>query len=299
MVFSGQYYRVIPLLYHWPGIFVKDKSMNEVRPGDKIIKSAEDHNNTARVVNHFKQYGLPAPLPANGGNRSSVSRNGSGAAVSRYWIMAISADLFAPAEVEDALDPACQFAQRVQYELVTVDPTTNQFLCVTEQLIDKDGYGLVTLSGVVQLRIDIKDAAHKYANLKNPQPTATEGQPAQLESAATGTFRIVSQPAGSTGEQWCTAFFPASGPNVHADDARSAYTIDRTAAADDAKAWNPADSLPADWADYDCVTLVVGYLRYDPAAGTLEQVVQEYHYSASNAPVIPAATVTAANTGSC
>ena len=51
--------------------------------------------------------------------------------------------------------------------------------------------------------------------------------------------------------------------NLHADDAVNAYEIDRTSEDDDDKEWNPANELPEDWADYDCVKLTVEYLRYD------------------------------------
>lgn len=197
-----------------------------------------------------------------------------------------------------ASDPKDWFCYPINYEieLYSASAHADSFLILVDDLQPGE-IGKAAGQGEVKIKINILDASHKYAKFKSTQPAAGD-YPAQLESAASGPFRIVSQPDG-LGELWCTASFPVQPKNIHADDAENVFTIDRTNEGDDSKTWNPGNNEPEDWRDYDCVMLTVGYLRYDATAGTLKHVTQEYHWAAGNAPIIPVASVADADTGSC
>lgn len=78
-------------------------------------------------------------------------------------------------------------------------------------------------------------------------------------------------------------------------DTSGTFTIDRTDADDDEKAWNPANDEPQDWKDYDSVELITQVARFTED-GSIEFAKFSQIWAALNAPVILAAETEDAGT---
>jgi len=214
-------------------------------------------------------------------------KNASGEDRARFEILGITDPVISVSDNEE------HFKNRVALkgEMPSVDDHTGKFVILLEPL-KSDGIGMAMALGICPVKLTVDSEDHTHADVKDEEA-------ATLQSGFSGSAQILWKESG-TGEKWAVVRINAMPPrNLHADDAVNAYEIDRTSEDDDDKEWNPANELPEDWADYDCVKLTVEYLRYDSSAGTLKRVKQEFHWAAANAPIIPAADVSTAATGSC
>jgi hypothetical protein len=260
----------------------------KVKSGDKLNIPAKTYNAfiDAAQANKARNNFLSASNK-NSDSRKVLVQNNSGGNLDKFSVLGIDSPYITPTENET------DFQERIT--IVGVTPTeddhTGKFIVLQEPIPNgKTGRGI--LSGETIVKIDVEDADHEYAEV-------TDSQAGYLTSTDSGSAKILWKESG-TGQVW--AYVRLGFPqiyNIYEDDASSVYTIDRTNESDDSKEWNPSDNLPATWEDHDCVKLIVEYLRYDTTAGTLKRVKQEYHWAASNAPVIPAATVTTAETSDC
>jgi len=269
--------------------------MRKVLSGEKLQIPASTYNAFVDAAQaNIAQKNFLTESNKNGESRKVIVQNNSGGNLDKFEILGIDSPIVDPDDNET------DFQNRITLIGVTPedgsggsgsDDHRGKFIVLQEPIPDGDiGRGII--SGETIVKINVEDEDHKYADV-------TDATSTYLTSSNSGSARILWKESG-TGVVW--AYVRLGFPqiyNMHADDASSAYTIDRTDEDDDEKEWNPENDLPTDWADYDCVKLIVEYLRYDTTAGTLKRVEHEYHWAAPNAPVIPAATVTTAETSDC
>ncbi len=181
--------------------------MDDVRPGDSIVQTAEDHNKVARIVRHFDQYPLPGG-DCRGRPRDSraYGYNSGSADLTGPRVVAISGNTFEPVLSTGELDPDCEWALHYQYTIAAAD-ASSQRVAILPDPVTAGEFGEIILSGLARMLVAIKDTSHRYACI----PSGGDGT--KLESAVSGPFRIVSQPletsgTAKTGDQWCTVFFP-------------------------------------------------------------------------------------------
>lgn len=149
-----------------------------------IAEKARQHKQARQAVPDFRQTSIV------------LVRNDSGATVARNGVLGISGVIITHT------NHANEFLHRVT--LTGVDPVlaTHQgkFVVLLEPLGDgKIGKGVV--SGVVQVKIDIHDTGHMFADIQDDTT-------ANLESRAVGSARIlyIEPPVGTlpaTGVHWC------------------------------------------------------------------------------------------------
>lgn len=190
-------------------------TLEMVSPGDPFpLTDHRKYNEIARAANAVNNSGGDPSTNKTGTDNGGLIRvyNGTTVPGPEFSIMAVKEGLSKALVDTGALSPECAFAQGLVYELEAVDPAREQTLCILQEPIGAENFGQAKLFGVSQLKVEILDQSHRFAKLKESQPTPGAGnpQPAQLESATTGGFEIVSRPDGQTGEQWCTVRFPVA-----------------------------------------------------------------------------------------
>lgn len=144
----------------------------------------------------------------------------------------------------------------------------------------------VQISGPVLVALDSVTSGHAFVAYEN----------GQLVTAPRGPWRRL--PCKTTADEPSDAgiiLLPALPRPAEPATAAQLYEIDRTDPADDALAWDPANALPANWADYSAVKLITQTPRFDGAGG-LSFVPLVLTWAAATAPVIPAADATNAGT---
>lgn len=213
-------------------------------PGDPFpLTDHRKYNEIARAANAVNNGGGDPATNKTGTDNRGLIRvyNGTTVPAPEFWIMAVKEGLSNALVESGALSPECAFAQGVVYELEAVDPAREQTLCVVQEPIGAENFGQAKLFGVSQAKVDILEENHRFAKLKESQPTPGAGnpQPAQLESASAGGFEIVSRPGGQTGEQWCTVRFPvAQGGGI-----KTVYVLCNVGGRAYANAWSVGDSV--------------------------------------------------------
>lgn len=167
---------------------------------------------------------------------------------------------------------------------------TKQFAILQESIKENEvGKGLIL--GVTVARININNAGHERAKLKDDSIDL-------LESAYAGPVKILWRESGDTGDKWALVSmsrFPWINwrPN-------NFYTIDRTDPANDALLWDPSTNKPTDWENYDGVKLITQSLRYiSGASASLDYINQEFYWLTEYAPVIESVTPVAADVSEC
>jgi hypothetical protein len=161
--------------------------------GDKLQIPAAAWNACLDAAEAHRQGG--APLPANGPQQFRQAdivlvKNSSGSTVSRFGVLGISGVIFTPSAA------LASFQNQVAFTGVT--PTTadhkGKFLICLEPIANGK-VGRAWIAGVCQVQVDVADAAHKFAEVKNSDRT-------QLASSGSGSARILYAPSG-TGTKWC------------------------------------------------------------------------------------------------
>lgn len=201
---------------------------------------------------------------------------------SRVWARAVAdVDLFQPLHLREyvpASDGNLDITVRPTAYAVEADALSSSikphqlFLGVAQGAAKAGSLVPVLISGVTLI---------KYAGLDASKSWLDYDDQGALVAGDAGRWRIL--PYGGSNLGGCVVALPAAMPQPVA---YNPYTIDRTAAGDDNKGWDPANNLPADWADYDAVELVTGSLRL--TSGGVALVAVRRTWAATVAPVIPA-----------
>jgi hypothetical protein len=114
----------------------------------------------------------------------------TGSDVDRYAVLGISGILFSPSDnLEEFQNQPC---------LTGTTPATASHLAkfaVVQEALPTDAIGWAVISGPAVVQVNVTDADHEWADVK-------DGDATQLESGATGSARIIYKPAG-TGTLWC------------------------------------------------------------------------------------------------
>jgi hypothetical protein len=165
--------------------------------GDKLEIPAAAWNACLDAAEAHRQGG--APPPANGPQQFRQAdivlvKNSSGSTVSRFGVLGISGVIFTPSAA------LASFQNQVAFTGVT--PTTadhkGKFVICLEPIANGK-VGRAWIAGVCQVEIDVTDAAHKFAEVKNSDRT-------QLASSGSGSARILYSPGG-TGTKSCVVRF--------------------------------------------------------------------------------------------
>ena len=115
-------------------------------------------------------------------------KNMSGAAVSRFGVLAIDAPRFSPT---DNLE---EFKNRLYFSGLAPGASTKKHIAVLLEPADVDATALATTTGCVQTIVAVSDAGHAYA-------VPSSGDTAKLISSADTGFRVVWKESG-TGDCW-------------------------------------------------------------------------------------------------
>ena len=120
-------------------------------------------------------------------------RNDSGADVGRFGVLGISGVDINPTASAEA---AAQFAERPV--LTGATPTTASYseqFCVTIEPIADGAIGRAAVSGVFACKVNVTDADHKYADVKNLDAT-------QLASTSCGVCQLLWKESGTGENKW-------------------------------------------------------------------------------------------------
>jgi hypothetical protein len=189
--------------------------------GDKLQIPAAAWNACLDAAEAHRQGG--APLPANGPQQFRQAdivlvKNSSGSTVSRFGVLGISGVIFTPSAA------LASFQNQVAFTGVT--PTTadhkGKFLICLEPIANGK-VGRAWIAGVCQVQVDVTDATHQFAEVKNSDRT-------KLSSGASGSARILYSPGG-TGTKWCVVRIndPSGGDPVRLGKTTATWTKGTTA----------------------------------------------------------------------
>lgn len=246
--------------------------IDHVKKGDALTITAEAYNAFADVANAYAGAGqgatLRAPRRAGIGPRVMCA---VGAAVEAGQALRITGSErnLAAADIGDG--PQI-FGAALSW---TAAQAAGDCLAIAAGS-DPGGYVPAVVAGLALVALSVGDADHLFAR---PVAGTSAGE---IESANAGPLRILAKSAATGADVW--ALCVVNQPGAPAPE--NPYVIDRTDTADDSKAWDVANDLPADWEDYDGVELITGTIRLD---GTdLQQVKVRRQWPAAIAPIIPA-----------
>lgn len=94
---------------------------------------------------------------------SVLCRNDSGSAVPRWGVLAIDGVVVTPSGPSG---PATSTFQEQPIVVGNTPTSTTQALCVAVEPIKASGFGRVAVHGVVQVKLEVIDAAHTFARCK-------------------------------------------------------------------------------------------------------------------------------------
>lgn len=165
--------------------------------GDRI--SAEQYN-LRGDLHRREEFGSAAAVDPTGAYHRAheewrqpvLMKNGTGAERDRYEIAGIDAPWFDPAT------DLIEFKYRVAVTGVTPSvPTHNGRFGVFQEKTAANQPGLVKMSGVTQVQVDIQSVGDSYCDVK-------DGSYSELVSNSTGgSMILLPNPPDSTGIQWC------------------------------------------------------------------------------------------------
>jgi len=167
-------------------------AIRRVRPGDALKIPAPAYNafaDAAEAVRNLDRSMSARPLVGTREPDIIYVLNSSGVALDRYDVLGIEGPVITPQKNED------EFMHRVVMEGTTPADAdhTGKFVIMLEALPDGD-IGRAVLSGVTLCRLDVLDAAHKYADI-------ADGDVTTLETAETGAAQILWYDS-TTGSDW-------------------------------------------------------------------------------------------------
>lgn len=172
-------------------------------------------------------------------------KNSSGSAVGRFGVLGISGVIFTPSAA------LASFQNQVAFTGVT--PTTadhkGKFLVCLDPIADGK-VGRAWIAGVCQVQVDVTDAAHQFAEVKNSDGT-------KLSSGSSGSARILYSPGG-TGTKWCVVRLGdnAGGP-VRLGKTTSTWTKGTTATIDLWESGTPPSETTSSNTLANCVNKMV------------------------------------------
>lgn len=240
--------------------------IRKVRAGDQWpgpAKSATFHNATVDAIQAARA-GVLGPL---GGAHPSGSivrvKNTTGNNLDRFAVLGYGDDL---------IDQAANLAEWKRHIVLEgVTPTTadhyGRFVILLAPL-KPDASGLAMIAGVTRALIDVTDADHEFADVK-------DGSTGSLESASSGYAHILQKPSG-TGLLWCTV-------RIGGASAMGPATIIR-ALVDEASGVEPTDGT----FDVDGVSILAPNGATDYPGGSAPTSVENFlgFPAEDNAPVI-------------
>jgi hypothetical protein len=196
--------------------------MRKVKSGDPLVIPAETFNtfiDAARDVRgrqHSQGRRVTPPIPDPWTVRV---KNATGAALDRFAVVGLGEPLILPADSEAAFksEPLVFKAD------VPAAGTHEGRWAVCAEPIPDAALGRARLLGVVQVRVEIVDEDHRFAEI-------TDADATKLTSAPVGSARILWAESG-TGEKWgvvCLQSPPAAPPVVEltADPSGGSATVD-------------------------------------------------------------------------
>jgi len=271
-------------------------SVEKVNPKDRFKVFANEWNSISDAVRWVDLQRFPSGNLEKGEPKNTgiiEVQNGTGAAQSALSIFALDDDLSITPEAGEETEQFKADEPIFKFELFSSLAGSDLYtrkIVVALQAAEIDEIITGMVFGITPLLINIIDENHTHAS-------QIAGSLETLDSGFLGPCEILWKPSG-TGEKVCAVWIKNNkwGPSAPSNP----YVIDRRTDADDALEWNPFSEKPADWKDYDGVTVKQRVLRYTSGAGAkLEYIDTDTTWSAMNAPIISAATVTLATTGTC
>lgn len=169
-------------------------------------------------------------------------KNSSGSAVGRFGVLGISGVIFTPSAA------LASFQDQVAFTGVT--PTTadhkGKFLVCLDPIANGN-VGRAWIAGVCQVQVDMTDAAHQFADVKNSDRT-------KLSSGSSGSARILYSPGG-TGTKWCVVRIndPSGGDPVRLGKTTSAWSKGTTATIDLYQSGTPPSETSSSTTLTNCV----------------------------------------------
>jgi len=173
--------------------------MKKVQPGQRLKIAAADYNAFVDAALDFQRRqqnnssGV-AQLTSRGTIRI---RNTSGADAARFGVLGISAPAILPST------SLAGFQQNLVLDCVTPATGTHEgkFVVLAEP-IKNNSIGMAWIAGVCQVQINVIDAAHLFADVKNADAT-------KLDSGVAGGAQILWKESG-TGSKWAIIRFVQS-----------------------------------------------------------------------------------------
>ena len=167
--------------------------MQKVTPGqpvkiqaetwNQVIDSARDH--TRRVSSH----GGPPTVDTSGSQYVTI-KNNSGGTVNRFGILAITSPIV------DPTGSVSEFQAKVNFVGEEPSDSATECIAILQEPLKDQQIGKAIIFGVAVVRVNMLDAAHRYATL-------TPGQPGYLTSTASANAPAkIFWVESSTGEKW-------------------------------------------------------------------------------------------------
>lgn len=175
------------------------KPDGRIEPGQSVATamSARTWNRLCDAADIVLGDRYKVSAPAAGVNQYAANivfiKNDSGADVGRFGVLAISGVETDPTASAQA---AAQFAERPV--LTGATPTTASYseqFCVTIEPIADGTVGRAAVSGVFACKVNVTDADHKYADVKNLDAT-------QLASTSCGVCQLLWKESGIGENKW-------------------------------------------------------------------------------------------------
>jgi len=134
-----------------------------VNPGEPIRLAASQINGLNRLLNVNAGFSYPAAVEQPTPYTWVMARNNTGSAIPRWGVLAITGMHITPGSSETATG---QFEQLpVVAGGMPSDATTSW--CVAVEPIEAGQIGRVAVGGVVQVKVEVADAAHTFARCKS------------------------------------------------------------------------------------------------------------------------------------
>ena len=173
--------------------------LKKVQPGQPVKIAAADYNAMVdAALDHQRGTQNTSSSSGNFIGRGTIRvRNISGTDVARFGVLGISAPAILPAT------SLAGFQRNLVLDCVTPAAGTHEgrFVILAEP-IKNNSMGMAWVSGVCQVKINVTDAAHLFADVKNTDAT-------QLASGVAGGAQILWKESG-TGSKWAIIRFVQS-----------------------------------------------------------------------------------------
>ena len=171
--------------------------MRKVISGEPLRIPAPTYNTFIDAANDFlaRRHNIAVPRPAENDSELVLVQNASGSDVDRFGVLGISDIVISPT------DNPTGFGNQVALVGVTPDADDHEgrFVIVAAPIAD-GRIGLARVHGVSWVQVDVTDAGHQYAEVK-------DGDATMLASGETGSAQILWKESG-TGTKWAVVRFP-------------------------------------------------------------------------------------------